>query len=1717
MSYQEWNEKWKTANQNPGLPKKTPSSFEPLKGREASLKYAMKMGMTDSIRGIKQMYGNITNNDELLETLKSKDEKLRRILEHPKYGSDALKYYLGSAVALDPVGWIPFVGWGKKADTLGKATRYGVGMGAAYSGMSYVGEGESRLLNTATGATLGGTLGYGAAKIGKAVSKALGKDTNFAPSITEREQTNLEDRALLARMDKTPTPDEMDIAINKTINDLRDEKPDDMLKPIKSFYKENGGDKLWDVAVQNWGTGLVGAAAGLGGYSAFDDPESTEAQKITAGLLLMLGGGLATKAIGKIGINTEDTVSTLMSKGIVDNYGLPKQYTELVKKSFGDVNALSHRFIEVVRKTQTLTPEENKQLWGMMSGELDNIPDLVGFSKEGRAIVKETGQAMVDAGLLSEKVFQKNADTYLHRSYMKHIMDSDGNPEVYQAAREMKIIGDELKPRGAPNEKIVTIKAYQNSLNPESKNFGRYSEYKKQPVVAMVSEKVYDKKLEKLAKKKNFKLEDYRLNKTITDIRDWKVISQDDGTVFLESTKKINLRRDYNKEERVAMGEIENASFAIAETGRLMTNDLAVFKLYENLAKAPDLSMSKISFEAQVSSGKIREDDWIRVADDSIAGPVAKVDGEPIKRYGKLAGQYVPKEVYKDLTKINKLKTDDSKLLNGYLATNRLWKKTKTAWNPVVHVNNTVSNVILYDLADANYKFMARGFDELRKGMEGASDADLYKLAQSYGVFDVDMVSKELNKEVSDTLTKTLQGLSDDLNPEIVNAQKYSIDTFKQLAAKGYNMTAGKLESLYQSEDAAFRMGLFMDRISKGMSPAEAAADAKKWFIDYDINAPLINLMRRGPTPFLSYTYRVVPLLAESAIRRPWKFAKWSTGAYMLNEAGKKYGAGDEEQERVLMRDSMKEKLFGIPFLPSTTIKTPFSSERPDYKGNDIPLYLDLKRFIPGGDVFSLGEKSLGVPIPFTDRSIKIPSTLAPSFGAVGEVFIPLMTGVDPFTLQKLDGLGMGNDDKVKMQHILSRLTPNIPTTAFTHPLFGNTDNWYPFSQSFGSKKISKAFRQAETGASSKFGTDFTPFEAIMSTFGFKLQPVEFSKLIGIKNAEFSRGYASSKKKIYQLGKQIREGSISKEEGQRQANIVYERLNSLQRKYKATQDKLKRVQNYLGGSIRQGYSIGGSVDVPLEQELKTLQLQAESSQALTLRKQDLYNETLNDVKTNRQAVNVGGAIKKVIKLYHGSGVKFDKFDKSKSIMGLMGKGIYFTPDKKIASRYTDTSEKNIKKMYSKKYRDQVLKAKKGQVDKHLYEVEASLSDNEILLVNPLSKQNKEVQAKVKTLMNDYNVNVDIKSKGFARLLLEQLGDDGADILPMYGIKAIKKDLTKDSALKGKMLGGDIEYSILDDSVLEIKKRTGFVTGGIISTDPADVKKYNSEETYNEGAGPQFKKPFTPEAPVINTTPVAVKEEPAIEKVQVEEEPAIETQVTENISEQDSKLLRIQKNYPNLRQGEKHLVTNDMLNYGSNNTLKELNYGTEGDKVNRFETEKGAVYETKNEYKIEFVNTVFNSAKDLGYSDTYAELIAGQAAKETGYGARAGANLFGIQYSNDAKNQGYNFKSVVTHEELKEGQPIKKTMDFVDLSDRTIKENILYYTSLIEKRFPEVKEQADLGNLKEAVQYLKTKTEGGLRTDVLEGGNFRQYATDRNYVKGLLQTITGTVKRLGRNK
>ena len=80
---------------------------------DEAIQYALKMGFTDSWRGIQQMYGQITGSDDLLEKLSAKNKKLEEIFKNPEYGDKAFGFYLGGAFG-DPIGFVPFLGWGKK-------------------------------------------------------------------------------------------------------------------------------------------------------------------------------------------------------------------------------------------------------------------------------------------------------------------------------------------------------------------------------------------------------------------------------------------------------------------------------------------------------------------------------------------------------------------------------------------------------------------------------------------------------------------------------------------------------------------------------------------------------------------------------------------------------------------------------------------------------------------------------------------------------------------------------------------------------------------------------------------------------------------------------------------------------------------------------------------------------------------------------------------------------------------------------------------------------------------------------------------------------------------------------------------------------------------------------------------------------------------------------------------------------------------------------------------------------------------------------------------------------------------------------------------------------------------------------------------------------------------------------------------------------------------
>jgi len=502
---------------------------------------------------------------------------------------------------------------------------------------------------------------------------------------------------------------------------------------------------------------------------------------------------------------------------------------------------------------------------------------------------------------------------------------------------------------------------------------------------------------------------------------------------------KVKIRWQLTREQRVAKGEIEDAAYAIAETGRLLSNDIAAFKFYDDIAKNP-----KFASDVEV-------DGWSQISTD-------RIQKTKVNKFGKLAGKWVPEDIYKDLNLMENARAfKNIPIVRAYRKLNSWWKVTKTALNPTVHVNNVMSNIMLYDFADAEYKHLMTAFRELkavRAQGRDVANAPMLKLAEDMGVFDADFISSELGKLSKQSL---------DMYKGIEGAENSPFKTALGIAGKTAKLPVTGMLEAYRAEDNFFRLGIFIDRIKKGMAPDVAAADAKRWMIDYNINAPLVNLMRETATPFIAYTYRIVPLLAETATLRPWKFAKWAVAGNIVWSAFENMAGGDTERERKLMPSHQRGNLFGLPFMPEQAMKWPLRID-------GISNYLGTTRYIPGGDVLDIeGEEKI---IPF------LPAPLQPSWGAAGAI-AQSFGGYDLFRKKKLEGLGLGDnsDLRIKGEFFLTQMLPNNPLV--------------PGSHSF--RKIMDAYR----GQATPLGDRLPLWQAFLQTVGVKLRPADLEKMEG--------------------------------------------------------------------------------------------------------------------------------------------------------------------------------------------------------------------------------------------------------------------------------------------------------------------------------------------------------------------------------------------------------------------------------------------------------------------------------------------------------------------------------------------------------------------------------------------------------------------------------------------
>lgn len=300
-------------------------------------------------------------------------------------------------------------------------------------------------------------------------------------------------------------------------------------------------------------------------------------------------------------------------------------------------------------------------------------------------------------------------------------------------------------------------------------------------------------------------------------------------------------------EDRVQLGLIEDAAIAVTQTLNSQNNQIQKAILFKNLANEYAVDQPK--------------DGYVKVSDESVGGGV--------KKYGALAGKYVPSAVYDDLQNAGVVSSIFD-VIRPYTNVIDHIKVNLTVKNPATHGYNVLSNSVLAFLhgdLGANLKLMKllatnkKEFDELlakaeAMGLDTASD-------------DIEMRNLLMtNDEVAKEAIKTKNPLG------------YYIAASWQNIYLTKNSTTGRVaRKAYAWEDKWFKLARFKKNLDMGMSDEAAFSDANSAYVDYTshFNPALKVLDKTGVLPFFHFAVKSSIVVTKAAIKNPAKFAMLQT------------------------------------------------------------------------------------------------------------------------------------------------------------------------------------------------------------------------------------------------------------------------------------------------------------------------------------------------------------------------------------------------------------------------------------------------------------------------------------------------------------------------------------------------------------------------------------------------------------------------------------------------------------------------------------------------------------------------------------------------------------------------------------------------------------------------------------------------------------------------
>ena len=306
--------------------------------------------------------------------------------------------------------------------------------------------------------------------------------------------------------------------------------------------------------------------------------------------------------------------------------------------------------------------------------------------------------------------------------------------------------------------------------------------------------------------------------------------------------------------EQKQLREIEDdAAFAVTNT---------ILEQKKQLLKAQTLKLFADKFAKDAPPEGVDGLKWVKMSDESAGGG--------IKKYGALAGKYVPEDVAKALAEAEMLGREMAKFNNMYFKLIDHIKVNVTVKNPFTHLYNFGSNMAL--------AFLHGDFNEAIKTtaawMRGDKQFKKWEnLANSLGL---------------DSHLNDLEGLVKPLQSE----SKGNILTkaLKEAYMAEGSWSGEKARYLYSMEDKVFKIARFkknLEMIAKDrafdvndfskFSADELKAamkDAQYSYVDYftHFNGTLKMLDKTGVQPFLHYAVKSTPMVVKAALKRPDRF-----------------------------------------------------------------------------------------------------------------------------------------------------------------------------------------------------------------------------------------------------------------------------------------------------------------------------------------------------------------------------------------------------------------------------------------------------------------------------------------------------------------------------------------------------------------------------------------------------------------------------------------------------------------------------------------------------------------------------------------------------------------------------------------------------------------------------------------------------------------------------